>query len=615
MTIKIECPCGTKVAFDVEPEDGRMPVPVACPGCEADVTELANRYIAVSEAPTRTLRVAREVEPAAEGSSKQAALQRVQAVAQHRAPIEEERATARDVAELQRWRGPFRIALAALVVLFGVWIWYSFFGSRPRATFLLTASKEAPFRFTQMLGKDRVFVLRDDKAAVYAADTGNEVWAAPFAPAERSQSRADSLFLDVSEPIVRRIGNALWVEATGKLIQLDAATGRRLSEVALPQPSSTVEAGETSVVAVVETAPYQRALTRIDLTTGKATTELFTIPALPGAGVRNSPADRATVDNEFRPLGSQVAVLSSRLLEERFITRDGPSTESRQAREEKPLLERENLRAADSTEAAVQFLNAGKGGPVEYDESRYQVMLQRLFVGSTPWTAEVVGPPTLHSAGGFEFLSSGTDLRAFDSGNRLLWTAKLSYPLNRRFHGDELSPFLAAGARLYVADLGTLTAFELRTGKVAWRLPTVGISQTVAAGDALYVSTTSAGPETIQPTGNLRDTGRTFPILMKVEAATGKILWQIERLADRAWPSGKFLYLSRAAVAALDEMSASMNGTDAAVKFHLRRVEPSTGKVLWEWHQDGRPTVVDPVGNQILVAGPTKVQVLRFQSW
>lgn len=54
--IKIHCPCGQKYAFEVQPEAGRMPVPVACPVCQRDGTDDANRIIArVLNAETRLL--------------------------------------------------------------------------------------------------------------------------------------------------------------------------------------------------------------------------------------------------------------------------------------------------------------------------------------------------------------------------------------------------------------------------------------------------------------------------------------------------------------------------------------------------------------------------------
>jgi hypothetical protein len=43
--VKIYCACGQKYAFDVQPTDTRMPVPVACPVCGRDGTEDANRFL------------------------------------------------------------------------------------------------------------------------------------------------------------------------------------------------------------------------------------------------------------------------------------------------------------------------------------------------------------------------------------------------------------------------------------------------------------------------------------------------------------------------------------------------------------------------------------------
>lgn len=44
--IKIQCSCGQKYAFDVEPVSGQMANSVACPVCGADGTATANQVIA-----------------------------------------------------------------------------------------------------------------------------------------------------------------------------------------------------------------------------------------------------------------------------------------------------------------------------------------------------------------------------------------------------------------------------------------------------------------------------------------------------------------------------------------------------------------------------------------
>ena len=44
--VKIFCVCGQKYAFEVQPVEGAMPVPVNCPVCQRDGTEQANQIIA-----------------------------------------------------------------------------------------------------------------------------------------------------------------------------------------------------------------------------------------------------------------------------------------------------------------------------------------------------------------------------------------------------------------------------------------------------------------------------------------------------------------------------------------------------------------------------------------
>jgi hypothetical protein len=52
LPIKIQCGCGQKYAFEVEPVNGQMPYTVACPVCGVDGTEAANYAIAQSVSAT-----------------------------------------------------------------------------------------------------------------------------------------------------------------------------------------------------------------------------------------------------------------------------------------------------------------------------------------------------------------------------------------------------------------------------------------------------------------------------------------------------------------------------------------------------------------------------------
>ena len=50
--IRIECDCGQPYAFEIEPVNGRMPVPVACPTCGRDGTIAANAVITEALTPS-----------------------------------------------------------------------------------------------------------------------------------------------------------------------------------------------------------------------------------------------------------------------------------------------------------------------------------------------------------------------------------------------------------------------------------------------------------------------------------------------------------------------------------------------------------------------------------
>ncbi len=56
--IKIQCECGQPYAFEIEPENGKMPVAIACPTCGRDGTAAANEVIA------RSLAASPQVAPA-----------------------------------------------------------------------------------------------------------------------------------------------------------------------------------------------------------------------------------------------------------------------------------------------------------------------------------------------------------------------------------------------------------------------------------------------------------------------------------------------------------------------------------------------------------------------
>jgi len=56
MPVKIQCGCGQRYAFDIEPIRGRMPATVVCPVCGCDGTSAANEVIAFTLATEVTIK-------------------------------------------------------------------------------------------------------------------------------------------------------------------------------------------------------------------------------------------------------------------------------------------------------------------------------------------------------------------------------------------------------------------------------------------------------------------------------------------------------------------------------------------------------------------------------
>jgi hypothetical protein len=665
MTVKIECSCGQRFAFDVEPEQGRMPMPLACPACSADLTAVADANIAqqlVSAAPAApqpatgpvrvSLRISGSAEPPAADaaappppppeaagtkpalSAREQALQRTRIAGQATALLTEERASDQDFAAFRKHRTLLRLALVAVVWLFGWWLWFSFVASKPHVAFTYSAPESTRFDQAQLVGDDRLVAVTSLKLALQDWQADREIWsvALPKAdapkPLPRPQprgggneddfgpSRMRSLDFDTDGPSLLHVeGGSIWLGRGQTITRYDLANGSKKTEVALSQKADEFADDERSIIAVSASAPRQRVVTRVELGTGKSESQLFTLPvgARRQAAASDAFYDGPDAEARFIPAGASVAALATQLLEHRIVTSDGSQPASE--RKKTPLIDRENLRAADSTEAAAEFFNQN-GGAIERDESRYRVTLRRLFANGAEWSADVVGRPAFFTTPALDVLVAGTDLTALEKDNRVAWTAKLSYPVGPEFlEGGDRSPVVANGSRLYVFDLGTLTAFDLRSGKVAWRLQSVGIHQVVPSGDALYVATSSAGPEAIKFNEGIRFSDRTFPIILKVEAATGKVLWSLDRLADHVVTSGKFLYVARSATSAMESLSAVSEQRDAAVTFLLRRVDPATGKPDWTWMQNGAPDDWTARNNTLLVRRRHVLKLLKFASW
>lgn len=642
MTLKFNCTCGTRIGFDVEPEDGRMPMALACPECGLDLTAIANGEIAAQTAsvsaepsPKPSMRIARHPE-ASEAASTPKVHTPANAEALEPASIRpaETRTTNRPNPPRERdepkspgflSRHGFRLAGIAVTAALGYWIWFATVGSKPRALVQMEAPSSAPFLAARFLDADRLLVLTPTRLAVKSLAADAEVWGAAIQAPER-RKRDERRRVPDSDEVenpdytdyegeaipLHTAGKSAWIRLGTNVLQFDLASGKRGASIPLPDVVLEESVDPNGWLLVTRPFPLgPQFLTRVDFASAKAETYRFTPPRIPARPLiegddspKADPLVIATVGN---------TVLQARLLEQVLV----PTGKAGEADSGRTALEKENLRAADSGEVAGDFLRRNSGGGVE-DLSRYEVTLTRPF-GGAAWKGTVSGRPLYVPLASVDLLFAGKQVTAFDrSGNRL-WQAALGSSIAQRHldaygAGSGAPPAFETGGRIYVLDRTTVHALSPRNGEAAWRLPTVGASEVVAAPGALYVATTSAGPEDAN-LDDIRDGKNVRPLLLSVDPATGAVRWQAEWVADHASVSGPYLFGWRAGTSALDELSAAMNQGTARSMLHLSRLDPAKGSTEWTWHRKGSPQRIEAIGNRILIHRPREITVLTFRTW
>ena len=198
-----------------------------------------------------------------------------------------------------------------------------------------------------------------------------------------------------------------------------------------------------------------------------------------------------------------------------------------------------NLTVAKTAELANEMLNEmqrDRGGEViREDESRYLVTLRRPD-SPDAWSGEVIGPPSLFPLTTVNVLTANKSVLVLDKTNKKLWQATLSYNVSGGYGALDaenapygLGPCVERKDTLYVIDEGVLTAFDLATGNVRWRLPSVGIIGLFFDDEGMiYMNTTTASPDSLKYSNQIDITRKDSAIVMKIEPRTGKVLWKAE---------------------------------------------------------------------------------------
>jgi hypothetical protein len=715
MEVKVQCPCGTRFAFDVEPVNGRMPVRVKCPDCGADGTDFANEVIRQKLAATAAPAPAAAAvpppvppEPPAPGRpAMRVAVAQPQTAAAPVAtasitfcprhpknpavetcrvcgkPICEEcmelhgyvcstycrKRAEQDGMDLpvygkQRAVVEARIArvgaliwqtaIVLAVVFLGAWIWYAFFASHPHVVYSEKLPHGDRARFYQFLVPNQVLLIKASQMSLFDVPQQKQLWSVPlnvgFSPPPKPDPSMPNLEEETElypEPHVIATTNDLWILFPGRLIQYDRRSGNSKQEIPLNPPFFGLAQSDSGITFIASDESEHRIITRIAFADGAVQTEPIqsasaaplpstnpakppASPAKPSGGAPTTPAKilaamtnalpatarpmvQESMGDQFVADGANVVQMKVDLIERKFITRQAMKLQKK-----KPLVD-ENLTAGQSLEATEQMMNdmrrADTGGVEEEDVSRYQVTLRRWPASTAPdWTGEVVGRPSFFALKTLGVLVAGKSVLVFDKHNQKLWTASLTYSIPTRYSEDFATeaepPCVEAGRTLYVFDQGMLTSFAAATGDVHWRVTSVGISQVQPDGKGnLYVTSTTASPDSIQFSQQVDLSAKAGPVILKVDGATGKVLWRTEGIGNQCFVSGRYVYIAKAA--ANPQVGP---GEDPVLYFDLYRLNPSDGHPMWDYSQSRHPVQIEVQENQILLHFRGELQVLKFLS-
>jgi len=694
MTIKVQCVCGSRFAFDVEPVKNRMPVRINCPTCGADGTDAANDIIAqqpvATADPTPRIRIsAAAATPAAPSApsptatadeSEQPSLpaQEIPHCPKHRKELAVEHcyvcgkpicvvcmqqfgylcsvycqsqaeqrnipvpvfAGQKFVAEANEWRKVKLVSFgigAVVVLLLGIYIWFITVGSKPRTLYSLATSKADRPVLSTLISPGEMVVLRAGKLALIDVEHGKEQWSVPLsnskpAPAATPKNSLFDFDDEPPPPKMQVTGDDIWVSLAGRIARFDQKTGKMKSEVPISGSIREIEFTPTSIVAVSEDPSRQKTVTRIELPAGTVRTDVVTAGLPPRsaragqravAPVRPPGADDSSFDmiagpKEFVAAGPNVAQVQSKMLERRMV-----AVQAMKPQQGTSTLNSGGLTARDSMKATMEELNnmqrESTGGISYENESRYQVTLRRFAPADAPdWTGEVVGPPMFFPQKTVDVLVAGKSIQAFSKKNQKMWEGKLTFPVADRFAGSSeegRSPCLEEAGSLYVFDKGTLTAFDARSGNVRWRVPSVGISEVIRDNRGmLYVVTTSASPDSIQYSQQVRIADKPFPVILKVDSSSGRVLWRSEKLGEACYVSDKFVYVTSAQISGLDVMRAGGDDSDVPVHFRIYRLNPGNGKYIWEFYDQSSPKHIDVQKNRLLLQYPKEIRVLTYRT-
>jgi hypothetical protein len=352
--MKLQCACGAKYAFDVTPEMAQNPVRFVCPACGQDssdfVNELVRRELGVATAVTPPpgpaapepprLRISHaETPPTLEepvpapsrNCSKHPGVRATEKCSVCQKPIcpkcldlfgyfcsplckgkaEAQNikvpvyAGGRGAAEAQFWRQTGLVAWTlglAIVLFFGGWIWYAWFGAVPHPVFSVRFEQKSHSGGSQLVGQDEIIFLHGGTLGRGDLKTKKTVWSlelvTPAQVADVIKKEDDQTVLENAEEGTRLgssvlparrekmvrlglesaltlyvAGQNVWVRKADKLTHYDWDSGKVLREITLPEFGGELTQRGDELMMLGDPT-----VTHISLASGEMHTEDFSDP-------------------------------------------------------------------------------------------------------------------------------------------------------------------------------------------------------------------------------------------------------------------------------------------------------------------------------------------------
>ncbi len=545
--------------------------------------------------------------------------------------------------ENEYWKKVARISAAivlTIIFLISAGLWYEYTGSHPKPMYSLKFAFEKAPAHAEFLGPDEILLVFPEKLVVHDLKKKKELWTAPLTEEKtKSETEDEDRYYYRSAPRVHLAKDVIWVAAAKQVRSFDRKTGVKKQTIDLPGEITRMRADDSGLYFFTKSATEKTAITTLDPVSGEAKTqetvptpsEYSLVPVEMPEGVPPTAAfllnralasedDRKkamkTVYSHFISAGANTIEMQVRMV--------APNIVSKQTMKEKgPTAINSNLSASSPAGVVAEEIfndlrRSSTGGVKEVDESRYGVTLRRLLNNEiAPFTVEVVGPPAIIPLQTIDVLVAGQSLHVVDKQNKKLFEAKLTYPVPEEMSMlSGQTPYVETGNTLYAFDQGVLTAFDLPGGNVRWRMTSVGISKIQADADGdLYVNSTTASPEDIQYSEQIKINDPAKPILLKVEAKTGKVLWKSSNVGD-CEISGKYIYAlstQSGGVGLAQGLSQALGSSmDSSGHFRIFRINEGNGRQIWDYYNSGPPEQVDFEGKRILLRFGNEVRVLKF---